>query len=325
MHERPASGPEHPPEVSICLLVYNRAHTLPDVLESALAQDFRSFELLVSDDCSTDRSWEIISDFSRRDCRIRALRTPQNLGMAGNANFAVAQTRGRYIALLHHDDLVSPKLLTRWTDVATRHPNIAVVSCAYRVREQHGSLDGTLHFHQFSEHNDGGTVLTRRLFGQWGCPIRGTALVRKACWDQVGGMRERFGMLADVDLWMRLAARWDLGYVADPLITVRHDRPDSYPIAYTHFDWRRFRLLYEIHATNRREYFGERTARAKMEMLRLRWRVSNNELFWLAYAISQRNWDALRTSDTVKNPYELLYARLARAGLEACAQALAPA
>ena len=67
---------------------------------------------------------------------------------------------------------------------------------------------------------DGKWFLKKELLIRFGCYVRGTAIFRKKYFDEVGGMNEKFGMLADVDLWMRLAAKWDVGYVNKPLIEV---------------------------------------------------------------------------------------------------------
>src|SRR6185312_3833181 len=129
----------------------------------------------------------------------RVVQPARNLGMAANANFTVAQARGEYIALLHHDDVYSPNLLEAWAAVLDRHPTVGFVSNAYRDHR-----NGDVSVHPFQERNVGADVLRENMLPIWGCPIRGTAMVRKRCWDAVSGMREEFGMLADVDLWMRL-------------------------------------------------------------------------------------------------------------------------
>ena len=54
-------------------------------------------------------------------------------------------------------------------------------------------------------------------------------MIRKDAWLQSGGMRERFNLLADIDLWMRLAVSWNVGYVNEPVIIVRDQRPSYYP------------------------------------------------------------------------------------------------
>jgi glycosyltransferase involved in cell wall biosynthesis len=297
--------------VSACLLAYNHAHTLDRAVRSVLAQGYRDFELVVSDDCSTDSTWEVVQQLAARDERIKPIRTPRNLGMAANANFAVSHTQSRYVALLHHDDVYASNLFARWLDVAERHPSVAFVSNAYA----HG--DSRVDYHPFDERTDGRVALERIIFPSWGCPIWGTALIRRACWDAVGGMRESYGMLADVDLWMRLAARWDIGYVPEPLITLKHERPEDYPEAYVRWSWSRLRLLYEVHGTNRREYFAGAPVRQTLEALKFRWRVSLNEISWVLRAIVRRRWEMLARSGEVANMYELAFARFARESLAA--------
>src|SRR5688572_9914371 len=113
--------------VAACLLAYNHAHTLERAVRSVLAQDHQDFELVLSDDCSTDSTWEVVQQLASQDARMKPLRTPRKLGMAANANFAVSHTQSRYVALLHHDDVYASNLLDRWLDVAERHPSVAFV------------------------------------------------------------------------------------------------------------------------------------------------------------------------------------------------------
>jgi glycosyltransferase involved in cell wall biosynthesis len=302
MHHSSSSAPP----ISVCLLVYNHERTLRAAIESVLAQDFGTFELIVSDDCSTDGCWQIIESLAQQDARIRPMRTSRNMGMAANANFAVSRAAAPYIALLHHDDVCAPNLLRRWYEVAERHPSVAFVSNAYCYDSDR------VDYHPFEECTNGRRALTEHMLPNWGSYIRGTAFIRHSCWQEVGGMREEFGMLADVDLWMRLAARWDVGYVREPLIRVREYRPADYPEAYVRFSWSRSRLLYDIHGVNRREFFADRQLRQAFEMLSYRWKVSRDELFWLAYAVVRRRRDILLTSDQVANDYEFWIARKIR-------------
>jgi hypothetical protein len=130
-------------------------------------------------------------------------------------------------------------------------------------------------------------------------------------------MHEQFGMLADVDLWMRLAAKYDLGYVPEPLISLRHERPDYYPEPYSQFSWPRFKLHYEILGQHHDSFYGRSTLRGRAEQARFRARVSADILKWLAYAIVKRRRDILASSDEVANAYEYLPTVLARKLLRA--------
>jgi glycosyltransferase involved in cell wall biosynthesis len=289
-----------PPRISVCLLSYNHGAILGETLETVLSQSFSDFELIISDDHSRDDSWAVIESFARRDARVRPVRPPQNLGMARNANFAVAQARTDYVALLHHDDLCRADLLARWYELVAEHPRVGFVTNAFAVGGPQ-----RIDYHPFDRVTNGREALERILLPRWGCPVRGTAMIRRSAWERAGGMRPQFGMLADVDLWMRLARDWDVGYVREPLLTVRAERPEDYPADYVHWTWDRQRLLYEIHGVNREEYFGRHSLRGRYESVRFRTRVSVDELKWLSIGLARRNEYMLSTSPRADNPYEL--------------------
>jgi glycosyltransferase involved in cell wall biosynthesis len=270
-------------DISVCLLTYNHVAVVESTLDSVLAQSVTGFELIVSDDGSTDGTFELLSRRAERDPRITLVRTPRNLGMPGNANFAARHARRPYLALLHHDDLYRADLLEKWQRVLARHPDVGFVFNAYA---KHGSTH-VWALPPSAERLPGREFLEQRLFPDWGCPVRGTALIRRSEFEAVMGMREEFGLLADVDLWMRLAARAAVGYVPEPLIAVRQERPADYPEAYQDgvWSWQRQRYLYEIHARNRLEYFDQGTLRGRSALLEFRTRLSLETAKWLCYAL----------------------------------------
>lgn len=306
-------------EVAVCLLTYDHAAIVESTLDSVLAQSLDGFELIVSDDGSTDGTWEIITRRAAADPRITAVQTPRNLGMPGNANFAAKHSTRPYLALLHHDDLYRPDLLEKWLGVMRRQPDVTFVFNPYAVYAEERVLA-----HPFSDERlDGTRFLEEHLFPRWGCPVRGTAMIRRSDFDAVGGLREEFGLLADVDLWMRLAARGAVGYVPEPLITVRQARPAYYPEAYqgSVWSWRRQRYLYDIHAQNRLEHFDQGTWRGRLELLEFRTRLSLETAKWLSYALLRRKWSMLDAAgDAVTlhdqawlSAYRVLLAGVARA------------
>jgi glycosyltransferase involved in cell wall biosynthesis len=288
--------------ISVCLLTYNHVDIVESTLDSVLGQTVHGFELIVSDDGSTDGTWELITRRARADRRISALRTPQNLGMAGNANFAARHTTRPHLALLHHDDLYRPDLLEKWHSVMLRHPDVGFVFNPYA---QHGT-DRIFGLPLVDEWLDGQQLLERHLFPRWGCPVRGTAMIRRSHFDALGGLREEFGLLADVDLWMRLAARAPVGYVPEPLISVRQQRPAYYPEAYQSgaWSWRRQRYLYEIHAQNRLDYFGPGSLRGRRELFEFRTRLSLETAKWLSLALVRRRWPMIDGAAESVTPHD---------------------
>ena len=107
----PKSGPtpsvEDAPKISVLVPTYNYARYLPQTIESILRQTHSNFELLISDDASTDGSAEIIRHYADRDSRIRFMIHPTNLGMVANWNWCLQQARGDYVKFVFGDDLLT--------------------------------------------------------------------------------------------------------------------------------------------------------------------------------------------------------------------------
>ena len=108
MHE----PPEHrAPTISIGLPVYNGGPFVRAALLSALAQTFTDFELIVSDNASTDGTLETLVECAGEDPRVKVFRQSENVGAAGNFRFVLEQARGRYFVWLAADDVWNPEYL----------------------------------------------------------------------------------------------------------------------------------------------------------------------------------------------------------------------
>lgn len=121
-----------PPKVSIGLPVHNGERFLEEALGSLLEQSFEDFEIIVSDNASTDRTGEIAREHAARDPRVRYSRTPRNLGSGPNFNRTFELSRGRYFRWAAHDDRTTPDFLERCVRVLDSRPE--VVLCHSRVR-----------------------------------------------------------------------------------------------------------------------------------------------------------------------------------------------
>lgn len=297
-------------KIAVCLLSYNHEKTISSVIDSILAQSCGNFRLYISDDCSTDGTWDILESFRRRGYDITLLKTPSNCGMAGNANFAFQFIDAPYIALLHHDDICAPNLLEEWSAVMKRNPSVGFVFNQYGV---YGS--NFIYRESFeSDVINGHTFIENNLFSGWGCIVRGTAMIRKTFWDQVGGMRPKYGLLADIDLWMRLSMISDVGYVPKPLIYVQHARPDDYPVEYLSevWSWKRLKFLYDIHADNFNKYWGQKTIVGKLRWAGFRLRLNLETMKWVTYAFLRGRQDMLMTCQESKTQYDYKLLRVMR-------------
>lgn len=99
--------------VSIITPAFNAARFISDTIESARAQTYTDWEMLVVDDCSSDQTAVIVNQCAKQDERIYLLQHEHNLGPANARNTALSKTRGRYIAFLDSDDLWLPEKLER--------------------------------------------------------------------------------------------------------------------------------------------------------------------------------------------------------------------
>jgi glycosyltransferase involved in cell wall biosynthesis len=103
------------PRFSVCIPNYNNGRFLRAALESVLAQTFRDFEIVVSDNASTDDSVAVVE--SVESDRIRLVRNPQNLGISANFDRAVEASTGRHVLVLSADDLMLPAALETYAGV----------------------------------------------------------------------------------------------------------------------------------------------------------------------------------------------------------------
>src|SRR5262245_10912550 len=209
---------ERAPCVSVVVTTYRRAGKLAATLDTILAQDFRDFELIVSDDCSPDDTEAVGRSYERRDPRVRYLRNATNLRMPGNLNAAIAAARGELIANLHDDDLYRPDLLSRWVAALDRYPTAGFVFNAYHEVDVSGRT--RLHELAMPPCMPGREFLRRFFVTQFGSPIFGTVMARRACYQAVGPFDPRYSMNSDVEMWARLASSFDVAYVREPLITI---------------------------------------------------------------------------------------------------------
>jgi glycosyltransferase involved in cell wall biosynthesis len=100
------------PRVSIGMPVYNGEKFVAEALDSILAQDFGDFELIISDNASTDKTQQICEAYARRDSRVKYSRLPENLGAAKNYNRVFELSSGEFFKWAPHDDLIDPRFLS---------------------------------------------------------------------------------------------------------------------------------------------------------------------------------------------------------------------
>jgi len=127
------------PLVTIGIPTYNRAaDTLPEALSSALAQTYPNLEIVVSDNCSTDNTTEVVTAFN--DPRIRYIRHEENIGANNNFNACIEHAQGTYLLLLHDDDFIEPELITSCLERANHATDVGIIISGMRAIDGEGQM-----------------------------------------------------------------------------------------------------------------------------------------------------------------------------------------
>ena len=114
------------PRLSIGLPVYNGENYLAESLDALLGQSYDDFELIISDNTSTDGTADICRRYGKQDSRIRYIRQPRNIGLGPNHNFVFEQARGELFKWASHDDLYARDLLQCCVDALDENPHVVL-------------------------------------------------------------------------------------------------------------------------------------------------------------------------------------------------------
>jgi glycosyltransferase involved in cell wall biosynthesis len=131
------------PRLSIGLPVYNGEQFLSEALDSLLGQSYEDFELIVSDNASTDGTADICSHYAELDSRIRYVRQARNIGLVANHDFVVDEARGELFKCAAYDDLYGRELLSRCIEALDGDPDAVLAHSWSAVINQSGSVLGT--------------------------------------------------------------------------------------------------------------------------------------------------------------------------------------
>ena len=216
------SKPGSPHSEKLALLVPSFQHQryLSKLLDSICRQTRKPDEILISDDASADGSYELLKGWARGRLGVKILRQPQNLGITENSNFLLRRTKAELVMFLHSDDaLLSSRALESMELLFRRESELALVACGRRFLDEKMGLTGkelTLPSGRHAGRDVRLKILRSEanLIGEPSCVMFQRNLLTK-------GFDTDFRQLWDVDAWLRLLRKGDMGYVAEPLVGIR--------------------------------------------------------------------------------------------------------
>lgn len=208
------------PRVSVIMATYNGSQFIRQSVNSILAQTLHDFELVITDDCSTDDTGAILDGIV--DTRVRVLRNTENKGVVWSRNRCLAAARGQYIAMLDHDDLSRPTRLAKQVAYLDMHSSTVLVGTAAHTLSN-GVLAPTRHPVRTSP------AMIRWLLHIANPLVCSSIMVRTSAVRQLGTfMREDYKYADDYDLYHRLMVLGDVARLDEPLTIYRLHATNSF-------------------------------------------------------------------------------------------------
>jgi glycosyltransferase involved in cell wall biosynthesis len=204
------------PQVSVIIPAYNGDRYIVQAVESVLCQTFTNWEMIVVDDGSTDRTYQVLQPYLERISYIYQ----ENQGVAAARNRGIKESKGDLIAFLDQDDFFLPDKLASQVALFRSSPSLGIVNSGWRLVNEQGETISDLKPWQYFPKLDLETWIVHM-------PLLPSAMMFSRKWlELVGGFNPEFDSVDDSDLVIRLAA---LGCEADWLqqITVCYRQHDK--------------------------------------------------------------------------------------------------
>ena len=208
MKKSKTSADADKPLVSIIIPTYNREKYILNAINSCLKQTYKNIEILVVDDCSTDKTKDLIKSIN--DKRIKYFRNETNRGAPYSRNFGLRIARGEYINFLDDDDLLLPRKIELQLKkfLASEDEKLGVVTCDVRFIR----IDMDLTRKNRKKGN-----IYKDLLMKYCVYGTETMLIKKRCLEQIRGFDTKLQSDQEYDLAMRLARICHFDYVPETL------------------------------------------------------------------------------------------------------------
>lgn len=205
-------------KVSIIMGIYNCEKTLSESIDSILSQTYDNWELILCDDCSTDKTYEVAKSYrDKYPYKIKLIKNDKNLTLGPTLNRCLEMATGEYIARHDGDDLYISNKIEKQVDFLQKNKNIDLVGTGMRIFDEEGTY-GERVMKKLPESVD----LMR---GVTFC--HATIMMRRNVYEILGGYSEALNRrgVEDYDLWFRFFSNGFKGYnLEDVLYEVREDR-----------------------------------------------------------------------------------------------------
>jgi len=223
--------------ISVCLPTYNGFESLSHAVLSVLSQSHSELELLISDDASTDGTFELVQALARTDNRIKCWRNDVRLGLFGNYNLCLERASGEFIKPFAQDDILMTEALDEMAAVLTKESGVELVCVDGELGDLYAGdiCEGENLRLQGQRTNGKSAILQclrsyRNLIGE---PV--AVMFRASAKDLK--FKTTYRSLGDLELWMRILERGDVWHIEKQLVSFKQHGSSETTKLLENLDW----------------------------------------------------------------------------------------
>ncbi|HMT02225.1 MAG TPA: glycosyltransferase [Burkholderiales bacterium] len=210
------------PKVSVIIPSFNHEKFIAEAINSVLNQTFQDFEIIITDDASTDNTVDEIKKI--KDSRIKLFINEVNQGAVITTNNCIKLSKSEYIALINSDDIWQNNKLEEQINFIESNPNYSVVfSQAYIIDENNNEItdDNSCYRDVFNKKNRSRFEWLNYFFYNGNCLCHPSILIKKSIYDELGLYNELIANLPDFDMWIRICLKYEIYIIPKKLVGFR--------------------------------------------------------------------------------------------------------
>lgn len=202
------------PKISVIMPNYNCEKYISEAIESILNQTFSDFEFIIIDDGSTDKSWEIIQEYAKKDSRIIAIRNDKNLKICKTLNKWLEIARGDYIARMDSDDIAKYNWLEKVFKFIDKNKEVWLCWSNFDFIDKNWNITWDKKFPETNKEIRN-SIWFKNPFAH------NTVIFRESCYNDFWWYDENFLYAEDLELWIRFWQKYQMYNIQENLVQYR--------------------------------------------------------------------------------------------------------
>lgn len=203
------------PKISVLMPAYNVEFYVIEAIESILNQTFSDFELIIIDDCSTDKTWEILQAYPSKDKRITLYKNEKNLGISKTRNKLIGLAKAKYVVWQDADDISLPYRLEHQYAFMESHPDVGISAGYLEFFDEKGTKSIRKYFPDDAR-------LRSKIFRYSPVP-QPAAIIRKIVFEDTGYFPVASPVAEDLAMTFQIGTKYKFGNLEEVLIRYRQN------------------------------------------------------------------------------------------------------